>query len=379
MLAKEMRSKIVKGLQRVVVKVGSSSITHSTGQLNISHMGEIVSDIVKVMEAGVEVVLVSSGAIAAGVGRLGLKEKPQTIPEKQAAAAVGQGILLHTYEQLFDKSGKIVAQVLLTGSDIDSRKRYLNARNTLTTLLNHGVIPIINENDTVIFDEIKVGDNDRLSALTACLVDSDLLVILSDIDGVFSCDPKKNTEAYLIPTIETLGPEIDEIAGSAGTRFGTGGMNTKIEAAKIVTHSGIPMIIANASQRDILQRIAAGEQVGTLFLPGKHKLHTKKRWIGFGSKTEGKIYVDPGAEAAIVKSGKSLLPSGVTGTEGSFQTGSVVSIVGAAGREIARGMVSYTSSEIESIKGKHTEEIEGILGCRTMIEIIHRDNLTVIV
>lgn len=374
-----MRSRIINKLQRIVVKVGTSSITHSSGRLDLSRIGQIVFDIVKVLEKDIEVVLVSSGAVAAGVGRLGLSEKPQTMPEKQAAAAVGQGVLLHTYEQFFDHYGKIAAQVLLTRADIANRNRFLNARNTLNTLLNFGVVPIINENDTVVVEEIRVGDNDRLSALTACLVDSDLLVILSDIDGVYTSDPKTNSEADLISTIETLGPEIESFAGSAGSKFATGGMNTKIEAAKIVTHSGIPMIIANASYPGVLQAILNGEQVGTLFLPGQHRLHTKKRWIGFGSRTQGKVFVDPGAEKAIVHAGKSLLPSGVTGTEGDFESGSVVSVVSADGREIARGMVSYTAEEIESIKGKHLEEIAPILGYMTVMEIIHRDNLTVIV
>lgn len=378
-MAADIRSKVIDNLHRIVVKVGSSSITHDSGRLDVVRMGKIVSDIVKVFELGIETVLVSSGAIAAGVGRLGLKEKPETMREKQAAAAVGQGILLHTYEELFEEYGKIVAQVLLTRSDIAKRNRYLNARNTLDTLLNYGVVPIINENDTVAFEEIKLGDNDRLSALAACLVDSDLLIILSDIDGVFTCDPKTSSQARLIPTIEDLGPETDLLAGCPGSKFGTGGMNTKIEAARIATHSGIPMVVANASEPCVLCRIVSGEELGTLFLPGKHRLHTKKRWIGFGSRIEGKIFVDQGAEKAIIDLGKSLLPSGVTGTEGDFGSGSVVSVVGIDGREIARGMVSYASSEIELIKGKHLNEVTTILGYRKAMEVIHRDNLTVIV
>lgn len=369
----------LKNLRRVIVKVGSSSLTHASGKLNLDRMSGIVSDIVEVIHSGTEVVLVSSGAVAAGMGRLGLADKPETIPEKQAAAAVGQGILVHTYEQLFARYGKVVAQVLLTRTDISMRNRYLNARNTLTTLLKFGVIPIINENDTVAVEEIKLGDNDRLSALAACLVDSDLLVILSDIDGVYSCDPKTNNNAYLISTIEDLSPEVDLIAGCSVSKFGTGGMATKFQAARIVTSSGIPMVIANASHAGILQKIVNGEEVGTLFLPGRHRLHTKKRWIGFGSNIEGRIIVDPGAERAIIDGGKSLLPSGVLQTEGLFEVGSVVSIIGQDGREIARGIVHYSAPDIEKIKGRHTEDIEKILGFKTFTEIIHRDNLTVIV
>ena len=378
-MAENERSMLIRDLRRVTVKVGTSSITRPSGELDIRRMEKIVSEIVEVIESGIEVVLVSSGAIGAGIGRLGLTQKPQSYPEKQAAAAVGQGILLQTYEQLFDSYNRIVAQVLLTRSDIAARSRYLNARNTLITLLKYGVIPIINENDTVAFEEIRLGDNDRLSALTACLVDSDLLVILSDIDGVYSSDPKNSSNAYLIHTIEDLGPEIEQIAGGSGSKFGTGGMVTKIQAARIATSSGIPMIVANASHPSILQRIVGGEEVGTLFLPGKHKLHTKKRWIGFGSDTEGKLFVDPGAEEALVNAGKSLLPSGVVRIEGSFRVGSVVSVIGEGDREIARGIVGYSSSEIEKIKGRHTDEIEKILGYKTFTEIIHRDNLTVIV
>ena len=377
-MEEDLRLRLVSKLRRIVVKVGSSSLTHPSGELDPFRMGSFVADIVKLNDSGIEVVLVSSGAVAAGTGRLGLTANPQTMPEKQAAAAVGQGVLLHTYEQLFDKYGKVVGQILLTRGDFAMRKRYLNARNTLSTLLHYGVIPIINENDTVAVEEIKVGDNDRLSALTACLVDSDLLVILSDIDGVYSSDPRMNQEACLIPIIEDLGPELDQLAGSTGSKFGTGGMKTKFQAARIVTSSGIPMVVANAKP-SILQSIVRGEQVGTLFLPGKHRLHTKKRWIGFGSDTEGKIYVDPGAQDAIVEGGKSLLPSGVVQTEGSFDVGSVVSVIGEDSRVIAKGIVSYSASEIEQLKGRHTDEIEEILGYKRFTEIIHRDNLTVII
>mgnify|MGYP001268820022 CR=1 FL=1 len=378
-MAEDVRSTLMKNLNRICVKVGSSSLTQPSGELDPFCISKVVSDIVKVINSGVEVVLVSSGAVAAGTGRLGLKDKPGTMPEKQAAAAVGQGILLHTYEQLFSQYGKVVGQVLLTRGDFTMRKRYLNARNTLSALLKFGAVPIINENDTVAVDEIRVGDNDRLSALAACLVDCDLLVILSDIDGVYSRDPRTDSEAKLIPVIKDLEGRSDLFEASTGSKFGTGGMRSKFHAARIVTSSGIPMVVANASEPSVLQRIVMGEKIGTLFLPGTHKLHTKKRWIGFGSDPEGKVIVDAGAETAVVKGGKSLLASGVVSVEGAFEAGSVVSVMGGGNREIARGIVSYSSAEIEKIKGKHSEEIESILGYKRFAAVIHRDNLTVIV
>jgi len=373
------RKKIMQDIRRIVVKLGTSSITHGTGELDVQRMGKLVDDIVGVINCGIEVVLVSSGAVGAGIGRLGLSERPKTIPEKQAAAAVGQGVLVHAYEKLFEKHGKIVAQVLLTREDIADRNRYLNARNTLTTLLHYKVVPIVNENDTVAVEEIQFGDNDRLSALVACLIDSDLLVILTDTDGVYTCDPKVSPEARLISVIEDISSDIDCLAGREGSKFGTGGMVTKIQAARIATQSGIPVVVANSFRSHVLRDLINGEPVGTLFLPGHHRLHAKKRWIGFGSNSSGKIYVDDGAEAAIVKAGKSLLPSGITKTEGSFVVGNVVSVIGASGREVARGIVNYTAEEVDRIKGKHTDEIEEILGYRTCPEVIHRDNLTVII
>lgn len=378
-MAEDIRRELVSKLHRIVVKVGSSSLTQPSGQLDPFCMSRLVSDIVKVLDSDIEVVLVSSGSVAAGTGRLGLKETPRNMPEKQAAAAVGQGFLLQTYEQLFNQYGKTVGQVLLTRGDLAHRKRYLNARNTLSALLNYGVLPIINENDTVAVEEIRVGDNDRLSALTACLVDSDLLIILSDIDGVYSSNPQTNEDAQLIPIIHDPVSGLDNLEEGAGSRFGTGGIKTKFQAAQIVTASGIPMIVANAAEPSVLQRIVKGDELGTLFVPGPHRLHTKKRWIGFGSDTKGKILVDSGAEAAVIHRGKSLLPSGIVDTEGSFEAGDVVAVVGSGETEIAKGMVDYSSAEIQRIKGCQSEEIEKILGYKRLDAIIHRDNLTVIV
>jgi len=372
--------KILEGAKRAVVKLGTSSITQENGLLDMEKMEKIVNEITAVMDRGIEVILVSSGAVGAGIGRLGLKERPKTVPEKQAAAAVGQGILVHSYEKLFEKHGKIVAQILLTREDIADRNRFLNARNTFITLLGHGVIPIVNENDTVAVEEIQFGDNDRLSALVACLVDADLLIILSDIDGVYTHDPKLDAEAELISVIENLNgyDRITSFGGLPGSRFSTGGMVTKFQAAKIATQSGIPMVIANALRENVLLDILEGKPVGTLFLPSG-RLHAKKRWIGFGSNTCGRIYVDRGAERAIVENGKSLLPSGIIRAEGSFVVGDVVSVIGSEEKEIARGIVNYNAAEVEMIKGRHSDEIEEILGYRVCPEVIHRDNLTVTV
>lgn len=378
-MAEDIHRELISKVHRIVVKVGSSSLTQPSGQLDPFCMSKLVSDIVKVLDSGIDVVLVTSGAVAAGTGRLGLKEGPRNMPEKQAAAAVGQGFLLQTYEQLFNQYGKTVGQLLLTRGDFAHRKRYLNARNTLSALLNYGVLPIINENDTVAVEEISVGDNDRLSALTACLVDSDLLVILSDIEGVYSSNPRTNDDARLIPIIRDPASGLDNLEEGSGSSFGTGGIKTKFQAAQIVTASGIPMIVANAAEPSVLQRIVNGEVLGTLFVPGTHRLHTKKRWIGFGSDTKGKIYVDSGAEAAVIHRGKSLLPSGIVDTEGNFNVGDVVVLVGPELTEIAKGIVDYSSAEIQRIRGCQSEEIEKILGHKRLDAIIHRDNLTVIV
>jgi len=359
---------LITNAHRIVIKVGTSTLTHNTGvrQLTDLHYQDI------------EVLLVSSGAVGAGMGKLGLKEKPKTIPDKQAAAAVGQGILMHIYEKLFAEYGQIVAQLLLTRADIADRKRFLNARNTLLTLLNKGVIPIINENDTVVVEEIKFGDNDTLAALVAGLVDADLLILLSDIDGLYTSDPRKDPEACLIKVVEEVTPEIQDLAGSAAdSKIACGGMATKISAAKIAVNAGLPMIIANGSQPDIIREIHQGAEVGTLFLPREVKPHTRKRWIAFGSDIKGKIWVDMGARKAILKNGKSLLPSGINKIEGDFMPGNVVSIVDAEAKEFARGIVNYSAQEIDRIKGIQSKEIHNVLGYKDYDEIIHRDNLAV--
>lgn len=361
--------------KRVVVKVGSSSVAHAAGKPNLFQIESIVRQLADLYNQGKEVILVTSGAIGTGAGKLGLAGRPKTIPEKQAAAAVGQGVLMHIYEKIFAEYGVTVGQVLLTREDFSDRRRFLNARNALHALLQFGVIPVINENDTVAVDEIKLGDNDSLSALVASLVDAELLVLLSDIEGLFTADPRKDPDARLIRDVIEITPEIESLAGGAGSKLGTGGMTTKLQAARIAMHSGVVTVIASSGEKDIVRRVIAGEQAGTVFWPSANKLENKKRWIAYSSAVCGKIFVDDGAARALSRQGKSLLPSGVTGVEGSFEMGNTVSIMAPDGGEIARGIAYYSSDEIERIKGAQTRDIARILGYKDYDEVVHRNNL----
>jgi len=362
-------------LKRIVVKVGSSSVAYATGKLNLFQIESLVRQLCDLHNQGKEVLLVTSGAIGTGAGKLGLAGRPRTIPGKQAAAAVGQGILMHIYEKFFSEYGVTSGQVLLTREDFSDRRRFLNARNALHALLQFGVIPVINENDTVAVDEIKLGENDTLSALVASLVDAELLILLSDIDGLFTSDPRKDPGARFIQEVKEINQEIESLAGGVGSKMGTGGMATKIQAAKIAAHSGVFTVIASSGEKDIIRRIIAGEQVGTVFWPLANKLENKKQWIAYSSAVYGKIFVDEGASMALVKQGKSLLPSGVTGVEGTFEMGNTVSIVGPDGQEIGRGITYYSSAEIGQIKGSQTRDIARVLGHKDYDEVVHRNNL----
>lgn len=366
-------------VRRLVVKVGSSTLTHSTGKLNYGRIERLVRELADLANQGKELILVTSGAVSAGMGRLQLTEKPKTIPEKQAAAAVGQGILMHTYEKLFAEYGQVVAQVLLTREDSVDRKRYLNSRHTMQALLARRVIPIVNENDAVAVDELKIGDNDTLSALVAGIVDADLLVILSDVAGLYDRNPQLYPDAKLIETVADITPDIEALAGGPGTARGTGGMYTKIQAAKIAVNSGVAMVIASGSQDGVLRDIMAGRQVGTLFLPRENPLHVRKRWIAFGSRLKGTIVVDDGCARAIVEHGSSLLPSGITAVLNDFEPGSTVRVVASDGREIARGISNYSAEDVRRIMGAHSQDIADILGGKTYDEVIHRDNLVALV
>ena len=368
----------LRDARRIVVKVGTSTLTHPNGKLNYSRIEWLVRELADAVNSGRQILLVSSGAVGAGMDRLGWKEKPKTIPEKQAAAAVGQGILMHTYEKMFGEYGQIVAQVLLTREDSVNRRRYANSRNTLLTLLGIGVIPIINENDAVAIDELKIGDNDTLSANVAAIVDADLLIILSDVDGVFSANPQTDPTATLISEISEVTPEIEAICGGAGSMRGTGGMLTKMQAARTAMHSGLVMVIASGAREGVIRGILNGEAIGTLFPPRQNRLQFRKRWLAFGARIKGRLTVDRGCAQALLSSGSSLLAAGIKAVEGSFEQGNTVSIVNAEGWEIARGLVNYNADETSRVMGAHTHEIVGILGHKPYDEIVHRDNMVLL-
>ncbi len=392
--------------QRIVVKVGTSSLVSADGKLDTSKLSKLVGEISTLKARGNELVIVSSGAIRAGMQKLGMAERPKTIPEQQAAAAVGQSALMRMYEELFEAAGKdedpspqplsqprfakgllaggasptavgegvVCAQVLLTRDDFRHRTRYLNARNTLLTLLRFGCVPIVNENDTVATEEIRFGENDTLSALVAASVDADLLINLSDVDGLYDSDPRLGGECKLIPEVREIGPSIEGLAGGQG-ETGSGGMRSKLDAAKIAANSGVQMVIANAARANVVLEIADGQKVGTCFLSRPKTLNQRKRWIAFGSRVKGKVIVNDGAKTALVKQNKSLLSVGVTGCTGAFEVGDLVSVVDEAGTKIARGLANYSCEEINLIRGKRSEEIEAILGHKDFDEVIHRDNL----
>lgn len=352
-------------------------MTYANGQLNLHRIERLVRELADLHNQEKEVLLVSSGAIGVGANRMGYRKVPRTIPGKQALAAIGQGALLQLYEKLFAEYSKIVAQVLLTRGDLDDRMHWLNATNALLTLLDMQVIPIINENDTVVVEEIKFGDNDTLSAMVAGLVDADLLLILSDVNGLYDCDPRVNENAQLLNQVNEITSDMEENSKNRGSSFSSGGMYTKLKAARICMAAGVPMVIANSDEKDVIRRVAAGENVGTLFIPGEKKMHAREKWIAFGTVVQGKLIVDNGAQDALLNKGKSLLPSGIINVEGEFDRGTVVEVETADGTEIARGMVNYSADEIRLIAGKNSSEIEKILGEKDYDEVIHRNNLWV--
>lgn len=363
----------LSGVRRVVVKVGSSTISRGF-ELDDSALDGLVADLARVKKSGIEVILVTSGAISAGVGALGRSSRPQTIPGLQAAAAVGQSRLMHAYEDRFQEYGEMAAMMLLTQEDFTNRKRYTHISNTLNTLLQLGTVPIINENDTVAVEEIKVGDNDTLSAQVTNLADADLLVVLSDQAGFFTGDPRRDSHSELINVVPVITEDIRKAAGRAGTQGGTGGMVTKLQAAEIVTGSGEMMVLADGKEPDVVNRILSGEPIGTLFLPQTPK-SSRKRWIAYSRPPKGRLLVDNGARAALVDRGKSLLASGVRSVEGEFEYGDTVSCLDENRDEFGRGLVNYNTEDITKIIGKRTREIEKILGSRYYEEVIHRDNL----
>jgi len=367
-------------VKRLVVKVGSGLITAPGQGPDSRRIAALAADLAAVIADRREVTLVSSGAIVTGMARLGLETRPRSIPEKQAAAAVGQSALMWHYEQAFKKHELMVGQVLLTGQDISDRGRYLNARNTLLALLAFDVVPVVNENDTVAVDEIKVGDNDNLAALVAHLIDADLLVLLTDVDGLYTANPAMHEDAHLLETVEAVTDEITGLAW-AGTGSGSvGGMATKLQAAQKAAAAGVPMIIANGRIEGALARLLRGETLGTYFAPKADRLGARKRWIAFAVPPQGRLMVDAGAVRALTQDGKSLLPSGVVGVEGDFAAGAVVAVAGQVEgeREFARGLVNFDAPEVRRILGAKTREIEQRLGYKSFDEVIHRDNLVIL-
>lgn len=368
----------LKQAKRIVVKVGSSLVTNQGAGLDTQAISNWAQQIATLREHGGEVVLVSSGAIAEGMQRLGWKQRPSAVHELQAAAAVGQMGLVQVYESCFSKHGLRAAQVLLTHADLADRERYLNARSTLRTLLTLGVIPIINENDTVVTDEIKFGDNDTLGALVTNLIEADALIILTDQIGLFSADPRKDPNAKLISQAKAGDAQLETMAGGAGTSIGRGGMITKVLAAKRAARSGAHTAIASGHEPDVLPRLLQGESIGTLLTSGALPLDARKQWLADHLQVSGKITLDAGAVHALQDEGKSLLPIGAVQVSGEFQRGEVVALLDENGRDIARGLVNYSAEEARRIARHASHEIQAILGYVDEAELIHRDNLVLL-
>jgi glutamate 5-kinase len=364
-------------MKRIVIKIGSNLLASAEKGLNTERLHALTKDIADVVDTGHKVVIVSSGAVAAGLKKLGLKEKPKDIRLKQAAAAIGQSSLMWAYEENFAGFNKKVAQVLLTKDDIANRQRYINAKNTLLTLLSYDVIPVINENDPVAVDEIKFGDNDMLAALVSSLVEADMLIILSDVEGLYTKNPS-HKDAELIGSVDEITSDIEKSADSAGSAVGTGGMYSKILAAKQANSHGIPVVIMSGKKSGLLARLIDGEKAGTYFHPNVQRLSSRKGWIAYGVKSKGVIYLDDGAVNALTTQGKSLLPSGILKIEGDFEVGDYVRCVNKEGKKIAKGLTNYSSIELDKIKGRKTSEIEKTLGYKYSDEAIHRDNLVVV-
>ena len=364
------------GAKRVVVKVGSNVLTADHG-LNLKAMRSIARQVGKLIQTGLEVILVSSGAMASGVKKIGLSARPDELPKRQAVAAVGQAGLMMEYEKAFGRHNLKVAQILLTSEDLSNRKRYLNARNTLNTLLAWQVVPIINENDTVWVEEIKLGDNDNLAAMITLLMDADLLINLTDIDGLFNRDPRIYPDAELITTVTRINQDTEKYAGEIPGALGTGGMTSKIKAAKKVNSAGVPMVIARGDRPNILLKLFSGQKHGTFFIPQKQRLTSRKCWIAYSLKPKGIITIDEGAVKAILKNGKSLLPSGIVAVENDFGIGAAVEFQNQRNESLGIGLVNYSSNDINKIKGLKSSRIKQVLGHKSYDEVIHRDNLAI--
>ena len=362
--------------KRAVVKVGSNVLTADDG-LNLKAMRSIARQICKLIDNGLEVILVSSGAMASGVKKIGLVKRPDELPKRQAVAAIGQAGLMMEYEKAFGRYNQKVAQILLTSEDLASRKRYLNARNPLNTLLSWQVVPIVNENDTVWIEEIKLGDNDNLAAMITLLMDADVLVNLTDIDGLYTQDPRAYPQAELITTVSRITKETERFAGDIPGALGTGGMISKIKAARKVNSAGVPMVIARGDKPDILIKLFDGQKHGTYFAPKTQRLASRKCWIAFSLKPQGVLKIDDGAATALLRNGKSLLPSGILEVTSDFGVGAPVEFVDRHNEVLGIGLVNYSSSEIKRIMGLKSNRIKQVLGHKSYDEIIHRDNLAI--
>lgn len=370
------RKKYLKNLKRVVIKLGTSTLTYDNGHLNYARIEKLVREIADINNRGIETIVVSSGAIGAGFSKMGFSERPKNLPDKQAAAAVGQVALLHIYQKLFLEYDKVIGQILLNSEDLSNRKRFLNARNTFLSLLNHGIIPIINENDAVVVEEIKVGDNDSLSAMVCNLIDADLLIILSDIDGLYDKNPREFKDAKLLNTVEKIDNKIMSLASDKGSSLGTGGMITKLKAGNIVNSYGANMIIANGSLENVLTKIIDNEEIGTIFLGNdSNKLSSKKTWISY--TFVGEIYIDSGAKKAL-SNRKSLLPSGIIKVNGKFEKGDSVKILDIDGNLVGYGISNYSFKEVDILKGSNSARIGELIGYSDYEEIIHANNLVVV-
>ncbi|MCL6637543.1 MAG: glutamate 5-kinase [Alicyclobacillus sp.] len=357
----------------MVVKVGSSSLTDEHGQLDPAKLERLVDQLARVQAQGWRVVLVSSGAVAAGVSRLGWRRATLTMPEKQAAAAVGQGLLIGVYEQLFAARGLAIGQVLLSRSDLHARRRFVHIRNTLSTLLERGVVPVVNENDTVAVDEIRFGDNDTLASYVALVVDAHRLVLLTDIDSLYTADPRTHAGAEPIREVRAITPELEQMAGGSGSQVGTGGMRTKINAAKIATSAGIEVVVAAANAPDVLLRVASGESVGTLF-HARRRMPAKKAWVAHGTAAEGELYIDDGAVRALRRGAASLLFPGIVRVTGDFREGAVVACRSLDGSLVAKGIVHFSAGDLRVLLERRAAGYT----LPPLHEVIHRDHLILV-
>ncbi len=364
-------------LKRIVVKIGTSVLVDENKKISTAKIREIARQVRSIKSRGIDVVIVSSGAVACGMETMALLKKPKEIARKQALASIGQVLLMKMYRENFEREQMKVGQILLTHEDIKNRTRCINLMNTFDELLKMGIVPVINENDALSFTEIKFGDNDNLSALIAQITEADLLLLLSDVEGLFDCDPNVNPDACMIPVVRRIDTDIEKTATGTESEKSVGGMVSKLEAAKKAGWYGIPTRVVLGTKKDVILKVVEGEQIGTLFLP-ERRLARKKWWTAFAYKTKGVLWIDEGAEKAVVHNGKSLLPSGILESDGVFSIGECIEMKNSRGKVIAKGIINYSSSDVEKIKGLKSADIEKKLGHKYTEEIIHRDNMVII-